>query len=258
MQLKLPKHRIYPWENHKVISAAASLALPFFVYAFSYSNPIFRFIVPGFILLVGLVEYFSWGTFAHLHEGRTWAVVRSSLFYLAWVLLFFLLPNQAFQVIFLLSSIPVLYLAQELVGYTGETVLITHTILTSFGLLLAAAAGEYYFHAGSFLLTLLVFMSLFLLVRATYVFVPQPSSIRLACSLVVALLATQSYAALLFLPFHFSVVGFFAFLAFYLAWLFSYYWQFGVLNSQRVKFYVIVSALLVVGLLLATPWRIVS
>lgn len=256
--IKLPKQPRFKWKSHKSLSAVAACVLPLAVYFLAYPTPIFRFLVPAFFLCVVLTQVFSRSTLEHLHEGWPWAVVRSSLFYLAWFLLFFLLPTPGLQIAYMLISVPVLYVGERLVGYTGETVLVSHTILTSFGLLLAAAAGEYYFHAGSALLTIVVFTCLFLLSRATYVFVPQTPAIRLASSLLVALFATEAYAAVLFLPFHFSVVGFLAFLSFYIVWLFTYYWQFGVLTAQRVKLYLIISAALAILLLLVTPWQVVG
>lgn len=257
-KLKLPKQPLIRVKSHKALSAVAACILPLVVYLLAYPAPVFRFLVPAFLFCAGAIEVVSWSTLAHLHEGRTWAVVRSSLFYVAWFLLFFTLPSAGLQITYMLVSVPVLYVAQRLVGYTGETVLVSHTILTGFGLLLAATAGEYYFHAGSMLLTVVVFMCLFLLARATYIFVPQTHTIRLAASLLVALLATEAYAATLFLPFHFSVTGFLAFLSFYIMWLFTYYWQFGVLTAQRVKFYLLVSVGLALLLLAATPWQVVN
>ena len=73
-----------------------------------------------------------------------------------------------------------------------------------------------------------------------------------------ALFATECYAALLFLPFHYTVIGFLAFLAFYVTWLCAYYWQFNVLSAQKVKFYLVFALVLAVAVLLATPWQIMS
>lgn len=242
----------------RLVSLVAAILLPLGVYLFSVPNPVFRFIVPFFALGVALVEGVSWIILGKASEARGWVLVRSMLFYVAWLCTFFLVPNPGLLWWYVLASIPVLYLGHSLVAYTGETVLISHTILTSFGLLLAAAAGEYYFKAGSLLLTTLVFASLLLLARATYVFVPQQPAVRLSASLVVALFATECYAALLFLPFHYTVIGFLAFLVFYVIWLSAYYWQFNVLTAKKVQFYVLLALALAAAVLLATPWQIVS
>lgn len=245
-------------KSHKTLSIIAACVLPAAIYSLAVPTPVFRYIVPLFICLVAIIEGLSWTTLNGAAGGKKWSILRSSLFYVAWLALFFLMPSQNLQMAYMIISVPILYLGEQLVAYTGETVLVTHTILTSFGILLAAAAGEFYFHAGSVLLTLVVFVCLFLLARATYVFVPQTSTIRLASSLLVALLATEVYSALLFLPFHYTVLGFCSFLVFYVLWLFSYYWQFGALTSQRVKLYLLLGGALMAALLLATPWQVMT
>ena len=242
----------------RLISLVAAIFLPLGVYVFSVPNPVFRFIIPFFVLGVLAVEGVSWVVLGKASEARRWVLVRSALFYTAWLCTFFLIPSANLLWWYMLGSVPVLYLGHSLVAYTGETVLISHTILTSFGILLAAAAGEYYFKAGSLLLTTLVFASLLLLARATYVFVPQQPAVRLSASLLVALFATECYAALLFLPFHYTVIGFLAFLAFYVIWLCAYYWQFNVLTAKKVQFYVALAFVLALAVLLVTPWQIVS
>ncbi len=245
-------------KSHKTLSVLAACILPAAIYSLAVPVPVFRYIVPLFVCLVVIIEGVSWTTLTGAVDGKRWSLLRSSLFYIAWLCLFFLMPTQNMQMAYMIVSVPILYLGQQLIAYTGETVLVTHTILTSFGILLAAAAGEFYFHAGSVVLTLVVFVCLFLLTRATYVFVPQTSTVRLASSLLVAFLATEVYASVLFLPFHYTVLGFCAFLVFYVLWLFTYYWQFGALTPQRVKLYLLVSAALLTALLLATPWQIMT
>lgn len=244
------------WTNHRVVSLVAAVVLPFVLYTMALPEPIFRFLLPVFILLVGAVELITWRTLSSLGGDLAWVLVRSSLFYLSWGLLFFLVPSASLQTLYIFSSIPILYVGQQLVAYTGETVLITHTILTSFGITMGVVAGEYYFHASGLILSSLLFVVYFLLARATYVFVPQTSLVRFVASILVALCAVETYIAILYLPFHYTVVGFLAFLTFYLFWLLTYYWQFGVLTFARVKFYLLISLLFAGGLLLATPWRV--
>ncbi len=244
--------------NHQALSLLVAVILPAVIYTLGVPTPNFGLLVLAFVVIVSFVQLFSMRTLADLHDARLWAIARSVLCYTAWFLLFFLLPSSHLQIWYMFISVPILFLAERVVGYAGETILITHTILTSFGLLMAASGAEYYFHAGSTVLTLAVFIVLFVLTRATYVFVPQTSSIRLASSLVVALLATEIHTAVLFLPYHYTVLGFLTFAAFYVLWLCTYYWQFGVLTRQRVVFYVGLVLALIAILLLVTPWHIVS
>lgn len=242
----------------KLISLVAAVFLPLGVYVFSVPNPVFRYIIPFFVIAVAGIEAASWVAFGAATEARGWVLVRSALFYTAWLCTCFLIPLPGILWWYMVCSVPILYLGHVVVAYTSETVLISHTIVTSFALLLTAAAGEYYFKAGSLLLTTLVFVSLLILSRATYVFVPQQPAVRLSASLLVALFATECYAALLFLPFHYSVIGFLAFLVFYLIWLCVYYWQFNVLTPKKVQFYVLLALVLAAATLLATPWQIMS
>ncbi len=245
------------WTSHRVVSAVSAVGLPLVLYNMALPQPIFRFLVPVFVLLVLAIELLTWRTLKSLNEARVWAVVRSSLFYLSWGLLFFLMPSPFLQGLYIFSSIPILYIGQQLVAYTGETVLITHTILTSFGIIMGVVASEFYFHASGLMMSSVLFLVYFLLTRATYIFVPQTSVVRLVASILVALCAVEAYIAILYLPFHYTVVGFLTFLSFYLIWLFTYYWQFGVLTFARVKFYLLISLLFGVGILLATPWQVV-
>jgi hypothetical protein len=246
------------WKNNKSISLVAACALPLCMYVLAVPTPVFRYIIPAFIILVVLIEVLTWRRLADDREGRGWIIARSVLFYSAWLAVFFLMPSSGLQLAFMLISAPVLFMAQQLVAFGGETVLITHTSLTAFGLLLMAASAEYYFHAGSVVLTAIVFVLLLILSRATFVFVPQTPQVRLVASLLVALLATQGYAAILFLPFHYSVLGFLSFLSFYLIWLMTYYWQYNVLTKQKIKFYGLFALILAAAVLLATPWRIMQ
>lgn len=243
------------WTSHRVVSVVSAIVLPLVVYNMALPQPIFRFLVPVFIILVVGIEVLTWRTLKSLGEARVWAIVRSSLFYLSWGLLFFLMPSAFLQEVYIFSSIPVLYVGQQLVAYTGETVLITHTILTSFGIIMGVVAGEFYFHASGLVLSTVLFLAYFLLTRATYVFVPQSSVVRLIASILVALCAVEAYIAILYLPFHYTVVGFLSLLSFYLIWLFTYYWQFGVLTFARVKFYLLISLVFAVAILMATPWQ---
>ncbi len=245
------------WTSHRVVSIVSALVLPVVLYNMAIPQPIFRFMVPVFVLLVGTIELLTWRTLRSFGEARVWAIVRSSLFYLSWVLIFFLIPNTFFQGLYIVISIPILYIGQQLVAYTGETVLITHTILASFGIIMGIVASEYYFHASGLVMSTILFIVYFLLARATYVFVPQSSVVRSVTSLLVALCAVEVYIAILYLPFHYTVVGFLTFTSFYLIWLFTYYWQFGVLTFARVKFYLFISILFTIGLLLATPWQLI-
>ncbi len=240
------------------ISIFAALVLPVGVYALSLPTPVFRYIIPFVLAVVLLVELVTWFCLAQTPEVRRWMLVRSALFYCAWLAVFFLVPFSSLFSWYMVLSVPLLYLGHTMVTYTGETVLISHTILVSFGILLTAAAGEYYFKAGSLLLTTLVFAALVLLTRGTFVLVPQQPAVRLSASLLVALFATETYAALLLLPFHYTVIGFLAFLAFYVVWLCAYYWQFNVLTAQRAKFYLFVALVLAGLVLLVTPWQVVA
>lgn len=246
------------WVSHRVVSMVSAVVLPLVLYNMALPKPVFRFLVPTFVLLVVMVEVFSWQTLKELGGVRVWALVRSGLFYISWALLFFLMPSPFLQGVYIFTSIPILYVGQRLVAYTGETVLITHTILTGFGIVMGVVASEFYFHASGLFMSSILFLVYFLLARATYVFVPVSSRVRLASSLLVALCAVELYVAILYLPFHYTVTGFLAFLAFYLVWLLTYYWQFEVLTFARVKFYLLICLLFVLGLLLVTPWSLVS
>jgi hypothetical protein len=189
--------------------------------------------VPAFLGLVILAQVFLWSTQVSFTGQRRWAMVWNACFLLSWFCVFFLIPAEL-RFLYTVGSVPILFLGQVFIFYAGETVLITHTMLSAIGVLMGAAAAEYYFKAGSTLLTLSVFGFELLLCLATYAFIPQAPKVRLLASLVVALLATELYTATLFLPFHYSVLGFLSFLGFYVLWLLTYYWQFGVLTRRRL------------------------
>lgn len=239
-----------------MFSLVVAIALPLVVYLLSVPRPIYRFMIPAFFILVGLTQIFAWSRYVEFVGQRRWAMIRSICFYVSWFSIFFLVPGE-FRFLYALASVPVLFLGQAFILYAGETVLVTHTMLSAVGVFMGAAAAEFYFKAGSTLLTLAVFGFNLLLCLATYAFVPQSHKVRLLSSLVVALLATEFYTITLFLPFHYTVLGFLSFLVFYVLWLLTYYWQFGVLTKRRVQFYLAIALLLAALVLLATPWRIV-
>lgn len=250
------KSQVTTWSKYRVFSLVVAIVLPAVVYLLSVPRPIYRFMIPAFVVLVVLAQVFYWSTQVELVGQRRWAMVRSACFFLSWFCVFFVMPAD-FRFLYVVASVPVLFLGQAFIFYAGETVLITHTMLSAIGVLMGAAAAEFYFKAGSTLLTLTVFGFELVLCLATYAFIPQSSKVRLLASLVVALLATEFYTATLFLPFHYTVLGFLSFLGFYVLWLLTYYWQFGVLTKRRVQFYLATALFLALLVLLATPWRIV-
>lgn len=252
----MPENPVPKWSKYRVFSLVVAVVLPLVVYLLSVPRPIYRFMIPAFVVLVGLTQVFSWSAHVEFAGQRRWAMARSVCFFLSWFCVFFVVPADL-RLWYMVLSVPILFIGQALVLYAGETVLVTHTILSSIGVLMGAAAAEFYFRAGSALLTLVVFGFELVLCMATYAFIPQSRKVQLLASLVVALLATEFYTATLFLPFHYTVLGFLSFLVFYVLWLLTYYWQFGVLVKRRVQFYVATVILLAVLVLLATPWRIV-
>ncbi len=245
---------LHPSSTHARIDILYALALPgLAVVTSTLAWPVWLFA----LLCVICVIFFQLVKVRTVdHQHSLFIGARSILLGLSWLLIFAILPYEWQRIVYAVLSIPVLYVMNQVVWYPDETSIAAHTILGAAGVSVGVTALEFYFRVGGFWLTLAVYAFTFLLAYATYVLTPQPASVQRLTSALVALYATQAYIVTLFLPFHYTVLGFLVFLGFYLPWLFGYYWQYQSLTVQKIRFYLFFMGLLLLITLAVTPWQL--
>lgn len=181
-------------------------------------------------------------------------VVRSFLFSLSWISVFLWLPSLELAIVYALVTLPLFFLARILLSYGNETVIAAHTILTAAGLSVMPFALEQYLGFGNGILTLVIFAWEFLLSFFTFTLTPRSGKNRTFHALLIALLGTQVYVTLLFLPFRFTTLGLMLLLAYYWLWTVVYNYMAGVLSAKKVKFYSILVTLLLLATIFFTNW----
>jgi hypothetical protein len=239
---------------YTVSSLVFSIALPIMALNVFFYHFTLGWFVFGLCGLFVLSEIFA-GLYRYRQAGHFASVtLRSVLFSLSWISVFFWLSDFQVALLYCLVSVPIFFTARMLMGFGNETVTSAHTILTGLGLSVLPFALEQYFSLNSGLLTLIVFTWQILLAFATFDFTPQTFGRKFFYALVLALLGTEVYVGLLFLPFHFTALGLLQLLGFYWLWVLTFQHLAGVLTRKKIQFYSMLSLALAIFIIILTPW----
>jgi hypothetical protein len=163
-----------------------------------------------------------------------------------------------FRAAFLLLTVPLLFAIHNLMAATGERLLVSSVIMTAALLLLAVSGLSHYFMLPSVWFLLITFAATLLLVRTSFEFVPHGVATKWLGAALVALLITEFFWVLSFLPLHFTATAGIMFALFYSFWTVYYYYLYNHLTIRRVQFHLLLTGAFVVVILLSTPWRILT
>ena len=246
------------FKHHKLISLAFSVGFVILVQYFATPIPVFRFLVPAFVVYLFIVAVYNYFYLNQTNRYSPWIWLRSLLFISSWFILFFLIPSAGLRGLFLLLGILLIYVFQSMVGLMGEQMLFNETLLTSFGFIMAMFALSWFFPVSSILYLGLVFVLMTTLTRSSFASTPASSDVQLMGSLVIGILVAESFWALSFLPLHFSALALILFAIFYFLWVLFYYELFQHLTLRKVQFHLAVSSIIIVLILLLTPWSIIK
>ena len=143
-------------------------------------------------------------------------------------------------------------------GNFGEHLILNEVLLIAWAMFLVALGLSDYFRLAAPFLLGVQFVTLLLLVRSSFSFVPYRDSVRWASALAVTLFMTQLQWAVSFLPLHYSALGMLLFSGFYVLYTLCYYALFNTLTWKRVQFHVGLATMLAVLTILATPWKVIN
>jgi hypothetical protein len=261
---------------HKFISLAVGLLFAAILQVFSTPQPVFRILAPAFLAFCAAATYYNKRYLESLGKNNFWVLLRPVLLFLSGFGDFFLLPSGGFRAAFLISAVAVIFLVELALGNFSENLLINETLVIGFGFFTALTAFNQYFingggftvfgrplfgnlHFGlqSFYLGL-TFLSVLLLSRSFYEFLPQPPRVKWASAASLGLFCAEMFWALSFLPFHYSAQAVILFCVFYFCLILNYFHLFNALTLKKAQFHLFLIILACGIAVLATPWKILN
>lgn len=246
-------------KHHKLISALLSVAFLVIIQFFAAPLPVFRYLAPAFIGYLAVISGYNIWYLRKTGHYNLWWWVRPVLFLCAWFGLFFILPDETWRGLFLLLGLPIIYLVEFLVGNSGQQFLLNETLLSAFGIFMALTSFSHTFAEVPGVVYLIIcFVATLLLVRASYEAVPRPGPARWYSAAILALLTSEIFWVLSFLPLHFTALGLILFNVFYFCWVLYYYALYDHLNIKQVQYHLALAVIFTGLILLVTPWQILT
>ncbi len=238
--------------SHKVISSI--IALLFLVLIQSFGG-VFRFLLPVMALYtLGFLAYNYW----YLKKNNVlnnWSLIRPVLFIFSMIGLFFVVPDGFLKGLFLIFSVVVIYFLEIGLLVVSEQVVFLETLVSYFALSLLIFGWNFYLLPKSTFTLLFLGAITFLITRASFDYVPQSDQKKIFWAALITFCILEVSWALVFLPFHFTALAAILFNVFYVLWIVVYYYLFHNLNRQKISFHLIFSSILIILIILSTPWK---
>ncbi len=245
-------------KRHKLVCLCIGLAFLIILQKFATPEPVFRFLLPAFLLYAAAVNFYNRRYLKEIQKYNFWTALRPLLLLAAGFGLFLVIPSEFFRGLFLISCVAVIAVFEMLLGNQAENILLNETLFIAFGIFFALFAGYYYSPAYGPWYLAGIFFGSGLLARSFYEFIPQSNKVKLAGSVAIGLFCAELFWSLNFLHFHFSVLAVFLFNFFYFCLILNYYFLFHILNFKKIQFHFLLMAATSVIALAATPWRILQ
>lgn len=242
---------------HKFVSFGIALGFLIVVQKFATPEPIFRFLVPAFLILAGGASYYNSWYLNKINKYNFWSVLRPLLVLVAAFGLFLIIPGETIRGVFLLSAVIFITLAEILIGLNAENILLIETLMAAFGQFFTLAAFYEYAPAYGVYYVFGVFIATFFLTRVFYESVPQSAKIKMVTALIIGLFSAEVFWALNFLPLHFSPLAFLLFVIFYFCLISNYYYFFRVLTLKKIQFHLFLIIFCSAAVLICTPWFVI-
>ncbi len=243
-------------KRHKLISFCIGLAFLIILQKFATPEPIFRFLLPAFLLYALAVNFYNRRYLKEIQRYNFWVALRPMLLLASGFGLFLVIPSEFLRGVFLITSVGVITLFEVLLGNQAENILLNETLFIAFGIFFTLFAAYFYSPAyGPFYLAGIFFSSC-LLARSFYEFIPQQPKIKIVGAVAIGLFCSELFWSLNFLHFHFSVLALFLFNFFYFCLILNYYYLFHILNFKKIQFHLFLMAATSVIVLATTPWNI--
>lgn len=243
---------------HKLIAFSFGLLFLLMLQKFATPEPVFRYLVPVFLLFTGGVSFYNRWYLKQTGKYNIWILIRPVLLLFSAFGIFLIIPSAAIRGLFLISAVFIITLFEIILGNQAENILLNETLVIAFGLFFTFFAAYHYFPAYQPVYLTGIFFGSSFLSRSFYEFLPKDAAIKLLASVALGFFSSQLFWALNFLPFHFSVLALLLFNAFYLCLILNYYYLFHILNFKKVQFHLFLILVCDAGVLLATPWKVIS
>jgi hypothetical protein len=245
-------------KHHKIICAGLALAFLVVLQSFAAPAPVFRYLIPAFLIYFVVVGAYNFFYLRASGKFNQWMWIRTMLFFLAWFGLFLIPPTVFLRGAFLLVSLPIIYFVELAVANVGENILFNLVILTAFSfyMAIAAAGGNYFTKAPAIIFISAVCLFTLLLTRSSFELIPVSFRTKWLYSLIISLFITEIFWAISFLPLHFSALGFFLLDVFYFLWTLCYYFLLNNLTVKKIQFHSVLLIVIIIVIMIATPWTI--
>lgn len=245
-------------KHHKFIALCLGLLFLIVVQKFAEPLPVFRFLVPAFLLYAAIVGTYNVWYLKQIKKYNFWTVLRSLMLLASAFGVFLVLPSENLRGLFLSFTVAVIAFVEIILGSAAENILLNETLLIAFGLFFTFFAAYYYAPSYQILYLTGIFLSGTLLTRSFYEFTPKTKETKMVSSIILGLFCCQLYWSLNFLHFYYSALAVFLFDIFYFLLILNYYNFFHILNYKKVQFHLFLILACSVVVLLSTPWKIIQ
>lgn len=246
---------------HKIASALIAFGFIVVPQIFVAPVPVFRFLIPSMLLYVLVVLIYNRFYLKWVGKYSFWTWLRMAAFLVSWFGIFLVLPSEQTRGLFLILSLPIIYILEAFAGNVGERVTFNELLLTAGSFFIFSFSATHYFFFPSFqsaFFIMAVFVLVTLMVRIFYEFTPLSSREQWLVAVVFGLLISQLWWVLTFLPFHYSVLGIMLLVLFYSLWSLYYYFVFHHLTRRKLQFQLIMSGIALLLLFISTRWFIIK
>ena len=243
---------------HKIFSIGLGLLFMVVLQVFSTPQPIFRFLLPAFLGVLAITFFYNRWYLRQLGKYNFWIIIRPLLLETSGFFVYLLLFDSFSRGVMLVISVFLIAGFEIMLANFSESVMLNETLIAAFGFCFAFFGFLWWVPPLSYLYFAGLFLSLFLLARCFYDFLPQDGRAKWMNALTVSFLSIQVFWAASFLPFHYSALSILVLNFFYLALVLNYHNLFHTLTAQKVKFYFSLSIISLVVVFSATPWTIID
>lgn len=243
---------------HPIVSGVLSVGFVIAVQIFASPQPVFRFLLPSFIIYLVIVTFYNYFYLKNRGIVNLWVLVRPVLLIAAWFGTYFIIPNTWWRGVYLLAGAGVIYFTERTLGNQGEQLLFNETVLTAFTGLIAITAFSHYFVLPGAVYLFVTFAATAIIARASYEMTPQSARMKWTIAICLGLALAEVFWAGSFLPLHYSAIGLLLFNVFYCAWTLCYYFLYNHLTPKKIQFHVILAMLFTAVILAVTPWSILQ
>jgi hypothetical protein len=245
-------------KHHNLISFCIGLLFLLVLQAFANPVPVFRFLVPIFLLYAGAVTLYNRWYLQQTQKYNFWLLIRPLLLLVAGFGIFLVIPTAGFRGLFLITTVGLITLCEVVVGSSAENITLNETLIIAFGLFLSLAAFYQYAPTYGIYCVVSVFIAAALLARSFYESVPETQFVKQLGALILALFCAEVFWALNFLPLHFSALAIILFDIFYFCLILNYYHLFHILSIKKIQFHLLLILFCSAVVLISTPWTVIQ